>query len=72
MNYVNNVRAYEQAPEGRWPANIIHDGSDVVVSAFPDAKGQQGALDECPEPLKSVVKFALATGLRRSNIINME
>lgn len=29
-------------------------------------------IDECPEPLKSVVKFALATGLRRSNIINME
>lgn len=29
-------------------------------------------VDECPEPLKSVVKFALATGLRRSNIINME
>ncbi len=38
------VSDYEQAPEGRWPANIIHDGSDVVVSTFPDAKGQQGAL----------------------------
>lgn len=40
------VSGYEQAPEGRWPANIIHDGSDVVVSAFPDAKGQQGDLKE--------------------------
>ncbi|ECI9298909.1 tyrosine-type recombinase/integrase [Salmonella enterica subsp. enterica serovar Schwarzengrund] len=29
-------------------------------------------IDECPEPLRSVVKFALATGLRRSNIINLE
>lgn len=29
-------------------------------------------IDECPEPLKSVVRFALATGLRRSNIINLE
>lgn len=29
-------------------------------------------IEECPEPLKSVVKFALATGLRRSNIVNME
>ena len=28
----------------RWPANLIHDGSDEVVSCFPDAKGQQGAL----------------------------
>lgn len=40
------VADYEQAPDGRWPANIIHDGSDVVVSAFPDAKGQQGDLKE--------------------------
>lgn len=29
-------------------------------------------IDECPEPLKSAVQFALATGLRRSNIINLE
>jgi len=29
-------------PTGRWPANLIHDGSDEVVAAFPDAKGQQG------------------------------
>lgn len=35
---------YTQQPEGRWPANIIHDGSDVVVSAFPGVKGQQGAV----------------------------
>ncbi len=29
-------------------------------------------ISECHEPLKSVVRFALATGLRRSNIINLE
>lgn len=29
---------------GRWPANIIHDGSDEVVSAFPAAAGQQGVV----------------------------
>ncbi|WP_205318514.1 DNA-methyltransferase [Klebsiella pneumoniae] len=40
------VADYEQAPEGRWPANIIHDGSEAVLSAFPDAKGQQGDLKE--------------------------
>lgn len=28
---------------GRWPANLIHDGSDEVVSVFPSAQGQQGA-----------------------------
>lgn len=29
---------------GRWPANLIHDGSAEVVAAFPQAKGQQGAV----------------------------
>jgi DNA modification methylase len=27
---------------GRWPANVIHDGSDEVLDNFPDAQGQQG------------------------------
>lgn len=27
---------------GRWPANIIHDGSAEVVGMFPQSKGQQG------------------------------
>jgi len=31
-------------PTGRWPANVIHDGSDEVLAAFPQAKGQQGAV----------------------------
>lgn len=29
---------------GRFPANLIHDGSDEVLSVFPEAKGQQGDL----------------------------
>ena len=28
--------------EGRWSANVIHDGSDEVIAAFPESKGQQG------------------------------
>lgn len=27
---------------GRWPANVLHDGSDEVVVLFPESKGQQG------------------------------
>lgn len=26
-------------PPGRWPANLIHDGSDEVLAAFPQASG---------------------------------
>ncbi len=29
---------------GRWPANLIHDGSEEVVASFPQAKRQQGAV----------------------------
>lgn len=29
-------------PVGRWPANVVHDGSDEVVSEFPESAGQQG------------------------------
>jgi site-specific DNA-methyltransferase (adenine-specific) len=36
----------EPSPLGRWPANVIHDGSDEVVSMFPDATGQQGFVGE--------------------------
>lgn len=31
-------------PAGRWPANLIHDGSAEVVALFPEAAGQQGAV----------------------------
>lgn len=40
-------------PAGRWPANILHDGSDEVRSAFPDAKGQQGDLNGQSKDRKS-------------------
>lgn len=32
----------QQRPEGlgRWPANVMHDGSDEVLAAFPKAPGQ--------------------------------
>lgn len=29
---------------GRFPANLIHDGSDEVLAAFPESDGQQGDL----------------------------
>lgn len=32
--------AVEDTSEGRWPANVIHDGSDEVLEAFANAPGQ--------------------------------
>ncbi|MGH8083913.1 MAG: DNA-methyltransferase [Lysobacter sp.] len=34
----------KSSPLGRWPANLVHDGSDEVLAAFPSAPGQQGDL----------------------------
>ena len=33
---------YKQ-PQGRWPANLIHDGSEEVVAGFPDDEGISAA-----------------------------
>lgn len=44
-------------PAGRWPANVIHDGSAEVLQAFPDAKGQQGDLKETGRPRPSSGRF---------------
>lgn len=40
-SYATGVNAGEFVqPTGRWPANLIHDGSDEVLAAFPQAPGQ--------------------------------
>ncbi len=44
-------------PPGRWPANLIHDGSDEVLAAFPDAKWQQGDLKETGRDRPSSGRF---------------
>lgn len=33
----------EANPLGRWPANLMHDGSREVLNEFPDSEGQNGA-----------------------------
>lgn len=38
---------------GRWPANLVHDGSEDVLECFPDAPGQQGDLKGHDKPRKS-------------------
>jgi site-specific DNA-methyltransferase (adenine-specific) len=39
-----DVSEWKPADSGRWPANVIHDGSDEVVAAFPETSGQSGAV----------------------------
>jgi site-specific DNA-methyltransferase (adenine-specific) len=39
MSGANYVRIENGTATGRWPANVIHDGSDEVLAGFPDSKG---------------------------------
>lgn len=45
----------EAHPCGRWPANVIHDGSRDVLDVFPESHGQQGAVrgDEPSSPFRN-------------------
>lgn len=37
---MHSPRTAPDASNGRWPANVVHDGSDAVLADFPDAPGQ--------------------------------
>lgn len=39
-----NMRGHKIASlaKGRWPANMLHDGSDAVLTGFPQAVGNHG------------------------------
>lgn len=43
-------RRAEEQPQtaGRWPANIVHDGSDEVVAAFPNIKTSKATVTSKP------------------------
>ena len=40
--YQQGDAEYQPHASGRWPANLIHDGSAEVVELFPQSAGQQG------------------------------
>lgn len=42
---------------GRWPANLIHDGSEDVLVAFPEAPGQQREVNETFAPKQGTAVY---------------
>jgi len=53
----------EQSQNGRWPANLIHDGSDEVVGLFPHTTsgGGNGVRSELPNTCMSGKNYARTT-----------
>jgi site-specific DNA-methyltransferase (adenine-specific) len=45
------------APDGRWPANLIHDGSAEVIKAFPEAPGQQREVNDTFKPKQGTTVY---------------
>ncbi len=46
---IDASRVPSEAGKGRWPANLVHDGSDEVMAAFPEAKGQIASRKAMPK-----------------------
>ena len=46
LKIVGEVGEFKQ-PQGRFPANLIHDGSQQVLDLFPESKGSGGARKLC-------------------------
>ena len=41
-NYTQGNAQFTPSTKGRWPANLIHDGSEEVIEQFPDTKSGGG------------------------------
>lgn len=59
-----DIPQYTQNTQGRFPANIIHDGSEEVLAVFPESKGQQGDVSG-KEPSRPLGKNAFGIMLDR-------
>jgi site-specific DNA-methyltransferase (adenine-specific) len=55
----DNRKPFEAEGLGRWPANLIHDGSEEVVGLFPEKDGTVGA---CHDPNGSLGYMGGASG----------
>ena len=56
-------------PEGRWPANFIHDGSQGVLDLFPDAKGGNWTNTDGARPFNNDGKKTNAVQLKSDSSV---
>lgn len=57
-----NLTESDHNEEGRWPANLIHDGSGEILSYFPDAVGQQAITSDVQRTKANVYGATSDTG----------
>ena len=58
----SNLTEPMKATAGRWPANLIHDGSEEVLQAFPEAPGQMAKSRADGQPMNNKIYGAMKFG----------
>ncbi|ASW08105.1 hypothetical protein CKA34_10555 [Rhizobium sp. 11515TR] len=54
---LNDQRSDTVPGLGRWPANLIHDGSAEVIEVFPEAPGQQREVNDTFKPKQGTAAY---------------
>lgn len=65
-NIYGGWRAYagetwEPSPQGRYPANLVHDGSDEVLKCFPESNSSGGGFNKLTRSAPNALSEALNT-----------
>jgi hypothetical protein len=64
----NRAEKFKQNPEGRWPANVIHDGSEEIINSFPETGAASAGLRQGDTPPKEGnTAFTAQPGVRGHN-----
>lgn len=61
-------RGANQSALGRWPANLIHDGGEEVLAAFPEAPGQQREVTGAERAHRTVHAYGEFNGARNGAV----
>ena len=57
---IDACRISDVEEQGRWPANVLHDGSQEVLAAFPEAPGQMATSRADGAPMENKIYGAMS------------
>jgi site-specific DNA-methyltransferase (adenine-specific) len=64
-NNAQQRKEHNLPPVGRWPANLIHDGSDEVLALFPQTGKSSGTVDHSKSSSTPTINFVSGSVLRK-------
>jgi site-specific DNA-methyltransferase (adenine-specific) len=64
-NNAQQRKEHNLPPVGRWPAHLIHDGSDEVLALFPQTGKSSGTVDHSKSSSTPTINFVSGSVLRK-------